>query len=231
MLYKVLILFSVLVLFIFIESRLLKKHIVVYHPLLWGLVELFWYMISFGAVCIGLAELERIEKLNIYKQNEKALTEDYFNKKNLLSAQVWILQIDSATPENEVDGVLWFHKMKGLFDEGMFTNRWEGFLTYSRSYIFKEPGIYANAASNAVEFGWPKNSKLRTDNLFLKDEIKWVVDSLKTFKVKKDRLSQMKPEENTNYKIRYILIFFFLIGLSLKILKIYADYKRASIKK
>ena len=231
MLFRVLILFLVLVLFIFIESRLLRKRIEVYHPLTWGLVELFWYMISFGAVCIGLAELERIEKLNVYKETEKGLAEDYLNKKNLLSAQVWILKIDSTTPDKEVDGILWFHKMKGLFDEGMHTNRWEGFLTYTRSYILKEPGIYANAASNAVEFGWPRNSKLKTENLFLKDEIKWVADSLKTFKMKKDRLYEMKPEENTNYKIRYILICFFLIGLSLKILKIYADYRKATLKK
>ncbi len=226
MIVRITILFLVLIVLIVIESQILKKKIIPYHALTWALVELFWYLISFSAVCIGLVELERIERLNRYAESEKALYSDYIDKKNLLHAQTWILKLDGKFSKKEEEGVLWFHKMKSLYDEGMYTNHWEDFLLYSRSYLLKEPGVYSDASSNALQFGWPKDPKLKTEEIFLKEEIKWVVDSLKSFHEKKQRLLQLKPEENTNYKIRYYLIFFFLVGLSLKIVKIYADYIR-----
>jgi len=230
MLLKILILFLVLLLFIFIESRILKKRIIPYHSKTWSLVELFWYLISFAAACIGLIELERIEKLNKYKERERILSQDYHNKRSNLHAQVWILKIDSTMQAGEEDGVRWFHKMKRYFDEGVYSTRWEDFLAYSKSYIFREPGVITDNEANAIEFSWPRNSKTSPDSIFLRDEIKVVVDSLNSFKSRKDQLFTIKPEENTNYKIRYYLIFFFLIGLSLKILKIYADYKKTVSK-
>ncbi len=226
MIVKILILLSVLIVLVFIESLLLKKQIRTYHFLTWSLVEFFWYMISFAAVCIGLAELERIQQLNVFKEKEKALTEEYYDKKNLLHAQTWLLRIDSTLTSREEDGVKWFHKMKALFDEGLYAPRWEGFLNYSRSFVLKERGVYADVASNSLEYGWPKNLKIKPEELFLREEIIWVIDILKKFKDKKDDLQKIRPEENTNYQIRYFLIFFFLVGLSLKILKIYADYRR-----
>src|SRR5436190_5814569 len=136
---KILSLFGVLVILILIESRILRKRIRNYHPLTWGLIELFWYLISFAAVCIGLVELERIEKLNIYKQKEQALNQDYVNKKNLLHAQTWFLKLDKTLSPSEEDGVKWFHKMKGLFEEGIYTTRWEAFLAFTRSHVLKVP--------------------------------------------------------------------------------------------
>src|SRR5690606_16327766 len=197
----------------------------------WSLIELFWYLISFAAACIGLIELERIEKLNKYKERERILSQDYHNKRSNLHAQVWILKIDKPMKADEEEGVRWFHKMKRYFDEGVYATRWEEFLSYSKSYIFKEPGAISDNEANAIEFTWPRNATINTDSIFLRDEIRVVVDSLSSFKSRKDQLYAFKPEENTNYKIRYYLMFFFLIVLSLKILKIYADYKKALSKK
>jgi len=143
----------------------------------------------------------------------------------LLAAQTFLLKIDSKLPKRELEGVKWFHKMKGFFEEGVYTTRWEGFLFFSRSYILKEPGCYADLHSNALEYGWPEDLKLKEEDLFLKDQIRWVVDSLKLFKQKKDQIAGSKPEELTNYIMRYTLIVLFLTGLSLKILRTYSDYK------
>jgi hypothetical protein len=56
------------------------------------------------------------------------------------------------------------------------------------------------------------------------------VDTLKVFQKHKNDLILIKPEEITNYLVRYSLIVLFLIGLSLKILRTISDYK-SKIKK
>jgi hypothetical protein len=227
---KFVILFLVLLFLILLGSVVFRKSIDNYNPRTWLITELFWLSISFVAVCVGLVEIQRLEKMNIYKEKEKLLLEDYQTKKNLLAAQTFILKLDPKLPKREAAGVKWFHKMKNLFDEGINTNRWEGFLFFSRSYILKEPGCYADLQSNALEYGWPEDLKLKEEDLFLKEEIKWVVDTLKVFQKRKNDLILIRPEEITNYLVRYSLIVLFLIGLSLKILRTISDYK-SKIKK
>jgi hypothetical protein len=230
MVIKFVILFLVLLFLILGGSFLFRKSILNYNPRTWLITELFWLSISFVAVCVGLVEIQRLEKMNIYQEKEKLLTEDYQAKKNLLAAQTFLLKLDPKLSKREAAGVRWFHKMKSLFDEGIYTNRWEGFLFFSRSYILKEPGCYADLQSNALEYGWPEDLKLKEEDLFLKEEIKWVVDSLKLFQKRKTELTLIKPKEITNYMVRYSLLVLFLIGLSLKILRTISDYL-AKIKK
>lgn len=227
---KFLILFLLLLVNIFIGYLIFRKSVLDYNPRTWLITELFWLSISFIALCVGLVEIQRLEKLNIYQEKEKQLTEDYQSKKNLLSAQTFFLKIDSSASPRELAGIKWFHKMKGLFDEGINTNRWEGFLFFTRSYVLKEPGCYADLQSNALEYGWPEDTKLQEEDLFLKDQIRWVVDSLKLFEKRKSELAEIKPKEITNYMVRYSLIALFLVGLSLKILRTVSDYK-AKLKK
>ncbi|MBL7933309.1 MAG: hypothetical protein JNL60_15490 [Bacteroidia bacterium] len=225
MVIKFLVLFLVLLFLIFLGSLLLRKSINSYNPKTWFITEIFWLSISFSAVCAGLIEIERLEKMNTFKEKEKQLMVDYESKKNLLAAQTFILKLDSNLSEREAAGVKWFHKMKALFDEGINTNRWEGFLFFTRSYVIKEPGCYADLQSNALEYGWPEDPKMKEEDIFLKEEIVWVVDSLKSFQKHKDNVAKMKPEEITNYLVRYTLIGMFLLGLSLKVLRTYSDYK------
>jgi hypothetical protein len=206
-------------------SFLLKKSIADYNPQTWLITELFWLSISFVAICIGLVEIQRLEKMNIYQEKEKQVLLEYQEKKNLLAAQTFLLKIDPKLPRREAAGIKWFHKMKALFDEGINTHRWEGFLFFTRSYVLKEPGCYADVQSNALEYGWPEDLKLKEEDLFLKEEIKWIVESLKSFQQRKEELARIKPEEITNYMMRYALIFLFLMGLSLKILRTISDYK------
>lgn len=225
MVIKFLVLFLVLLFLIFLGSILLRKSIKTYNPRTWFITEIFWLSISFSAVCAGLIEIERLEKMNAYKEEEKQLLADYQSKKNLLAAQTFILKLDSSLNAREAAGVKWFHKMKALFDEGINTNRWEGFLFFTRSYVIKEPGCYTDLQSNALEYGWPEDPKMKEEDIFLKEEIVWVVDSLKSFQKRKDHLARIKPEEITNYLVRYTLIALFLVGLSLKVLRTYSDYK------
>lgn len=228
MLIRILLLLTVLIILIILGYFVLRRRIKPYHVKTWAAVEFFWYCISFAAVCIGLFEIERLERLDSYTEQEKLLRQDYNNKRNLLHAQTWLLKLDGGLTPSQEEGARWFHKMKALFDEGLYTSRWEDFLIFSRSYILKEKGVYADVTGNASEFGWPRDTKADPDKLFLREEIVWVVDSLKSFQQRKAGLINSKPEENTNYRLRYYLIFFFLAGLSLKMLKIYADYVRIS---
>src|SRR6478735_11945932 len=123
MLIRFLILFGVLVLLTAVAYRLLRPRIFPFHAKTWSLVEFFWYCISFAAVCIGLVELERLERLNTYTEQEKGLRVDYNNKRNLLHAQTWILKLDKEMTPDEEEGARWFHKMKALYDEGLYTSR------------------------------------------------------------------------------------------------------------
>jgi hypothetical protein len=223
---KILILVSVLAALIFIGAKVFKSSIRVYNPLTWALVELGWYMISFIAVCIGLFEIERIVDMNKYRLREKLLQEHYEGKRGMLYAQTLLLKPDTGAPPHIQESVYWFHKMRTLMDEGWQSNRWENFVQYSRYYIFREPGSYADVLGSMSEFNWPANRNLDPQQLFLKDEIKVVVDSLHHLKLRKHNVLSSRPEENTNYQIRYLLLALYLTGLAMKLLKIYADYRK-----
>lgn len=223
---KILTLIAALLALIFIGSKVFKKSIKVYNPLTWGLVELAWYLISFAAVCAGLVEISRIEELNEYREREKGLQQDFQGKKNFLYAQTWLLKSDTSAPPATRESVYWFHKMKTLLDEGWQSNRWEGFVQYSRYYIFKEPGSYADVLGSMSEYNWPVDKRTNPAELFLLDEIHTVVDSLQSLRIRKQNVLRSRPEENTNYHLRYFLVLLYLAGLAMKLLKIYADYRR-----
>ena len=104
-------------------------------------------------------------------------------------------------------------------------------MQYSRYYIFKAPGSYADVLGSMSEFNWPERKNTDPSKLFLYEEIRDVVDTLHALKVRKHAMIKSRPEENTNYRIRYLLIGLYLAGLSLKLLKIYADYKKARVPK
>jgi hypothetical protein len=221
---KILILLALLIFFIFLSYVLLRKHIRPYRARTWALTEAFWYVISFAALCAGLAELARIEQLNDYKLREKKLQDEYQSKKSLLYAQAWILRLDRQQPIAEREGALWFHRMRSIFDEGLQSSRWEGFLVFSRNYM--KNGRGQDFEGKALEYGWPLKDSIAPDSLGFREEIAWVQDSLLSFRKRKQEVGMLRPEENTNYKFRYILIVFFLAALGMKFVKIYADYLR-----
>jgi hypothetical protein len=227
---RIILLFLALVTLVLLGRRILRKHIIQYNPLTWSLVEFFWYMISFVAVCIGLVEIDRIERLNLYNEKEKQLTEEFQNVKGVLYAQTRLLSKDNLVDKKQREGVTWFLKMHGFMEEGLHTRRWEAFLKYTRSFVFQEPGVFVDARLNAQEFNWPVEPGFDPFSIYLRDEIEWMVDNLKELQKEKEKVLSMKPRENTNYIVRYILIFLYLIGLSLKILKIYADYRKARVR-
>src|SRR5438046_10594591 len=102
-------LFIILVALIIGDVYIFRKRIRNYHPLTWSLVELFWYLISFVAVCVGLVEIDRIEKVNAFRNNERALQEDYQNKKNNLYAQTILLKQEKKMTSSKSEGIRWFH--------------------------------------------------------------------------------------------------------------------------
>jgi hypothetical protein len=228
---KITLLFLSLVALVLLGRWILRRQVTSYNALTWSLVEFFWYMISFIAVCIGLVEIDRIERLNQFAQKEKQLTDQYQNVKGLIYAQTRLLSKDKSNDKGKREGEAWFLKMHSLLEDGLYAHRWETFLKYTRSYVFKEPGFYADPRVNQQEFNWPSDPALNTEKLYLRDEISWMVDNIKELQKQKDRVLSSKPSENTNYIVRYVLICLYLLGLSLKILKIYADYRRIRVNR
>lgn len=223
---KILVLVAALIILTLAASFIFRKSIRQYNAITWSFVELFWYMVSFAAVCAGIVEIERIENLDEYRQREKSFQNEFQEQRNFIYAQTWLLRADSSAPITTQESVLWFHKMKTLLDEGWQSSRWEIFTHYSRYYIFKDPGIYADVVGSMSEFNWPTQRSLNPDKLFLRDEIRAVLDSVQSLSNRKQLVLASRPEENTNYHIRYLLVGLYLTGLSMKLIKILADYKR-----
>jgi len=223
---KITLLFLSLVSLVLAGRWTLRNHITRYNALIWSSVEFLWYMISFIAVCIGLIEIDRIERLNQFTEKEKLLVDQYQNVKGLIYAQTRLLARDEKSDVTKQEGEAWFLKMHSLLEDGLYAHRWETFLKYTRSYVFKEPGYYADPRMNQQEFNWPRDLTIDPAKLYLRDEISWMVDNLKELQKQKDEVLSSRPRENTNYVVRYVLICLYLVGLSLKILKIYADYRR-----
>ena len=223
---KITLLFLSLVSLVLLGRWILRKQILQYNALVWSWIEFSWYMISFIAVCIGLIEIDRIERLNQFTEKEKQLSVQYQNVKGLIYAQTRLLAKDKNLDKQKQEGEAWFLKMHSLLEDGLYSHRWETFLKYTRSYVFKEPGFYADPRVNRQEFNWPSELTIDPEKLYLRDEISWMVDTIKDLQKQKEKVLSSKPSENTNYIVRYVLICLYLVGLSLKILKIYADYRR-----
>jgi hypothetical protein len=223
---KIALLFLSLVALVLLSRWMLRNQIIHYNAVVWGLVEFFWYMISFVAVCIGLIEIDRIERLNQYAEKEKMLADQYENVKGLIYAQTRLLAKDNNSDKHKREGEAWFIKMHALLEDGLYARRWETFLKYTRSYVFRQHGVYADPRVNQQEFNWPSDLNMDPSKIYLRDEISWMVENIKDLQKQKDKVLSSKPSENTNYIVRYVLICLYLLGLSLKILKIYADYRR-----
>src|ERR1044072_2680617 len=107
MLFKFLLLLFTLLALIFLGSIVFRKSIASYNPRTWLVTELFWLSISFIALCVGLVEIQRLEKMNIYQEKEKQLIHEYHEKQNLLAAQTFFLKLDPKLPARELAGIRW----------------------------------------------------------------------------------------------------------------------------
>jgi len=105
-------------------------------------------------------------------------------------------------------------------DDGYDSRKWEGFVNYTEGYVFKAKQFPVNEHIQALKYNWPKNPNITTDDIEFKRDIKLIADKLEMIEQEKERLLKLAPSNKPVTWPRYLIAFVFLIGLSLKILKI-----------
>ena len=185
----------------------------------WGKIELFWVMISFLGVLYGTIEVLNVDKRTEYEELHNAAEINFEEAQILISEHEPALDLRHSS-EGQKTGIEWFHTMANLMDEGYDSRKWADFANYTEGFVFKRKGTAFNEHIQALKYHWPQYPGIKSDDIEFKPDIKLIADKLKTIEQEKDRLLKQAPSNKPVTWPRYLIAFVFLIGLSLKILKI-----------
>jgi hypothetical protein len=221
---------SLLIVFFFIYKRILYPRIQIYDSKLWSVIESVWLIISFIGVSIGIYELDRIKSQIDYKNKETSILGDFQDIKSTIYGLTMVMHIDDSTRPNRRESINWFHTMQSLLEDGYKNNKWRKFVFYTRGFVFKDFGNLADAQENALIFKWPENINQKSEDLEFKDEIDTVTTQLIRLENHIDYFEKQKPDEKPLFLTRHVFLGLFVIALSLKLLKTYADYIKSTSK-
>ncbi|MET3977691.1 hypothetical protein ABIB62_000259 [Mucilaginibacter sp. UYP25] len=185
----------------------------------WGKVELFWVMISFLSVLYGTMEVLKIDKRTEYEELHNAAKIDFEEAQILIGEHLPVLDLHHPSAGQKT-GLEWFHTMVNLMDEGYESRKWEDFANYTKGFLFKTKGISVNEHIRALKYHWPEDPQIKTDDIAFKRDIKLIADKLEAIEREKEQLLKQAPSNKPVTWPRYIIALVFLIGLSLKVLKI-----------
>lgn len=188
-------------------------------PVFWGKVELLWVMISFLGVLYGTIEVLNVDKRIEYEEMHNAAKINFAEVQILINEHVPVLNIRHPS-EGQQTGLEWFHTMVNLMDDGYDSRKWEDFVNYTEGFVFKTKGFAVNEHLQALKYHWPNNPSIKTDDIEYKRDIKLIADKLEAIEQEKERLLKHAPSTKPVTWPRYLIAFVFMIGLSLKILKI-----------
>ncbi|MFD1255331.1 hypothetical protein ACFQ3S_00860 [Mucilaginibacter terrae] len=185
----------------------------------WGKVELFWVMISFLGVLYGTMEVLSVDKRIEYEELHNAAKINFAEVQILIGEHLPALDL-SHSSEGQKTGLEWFHTMVNLMDDGYDSRKWEGFVNYTEGFVFKAKEFPVMGYVQALKYHWPKDPGISLEDIEFKREIKLIADKLEIIEQEKERLLKLAPSNKPVTWPRYLIAFVFLIGLSLKILKI-----------
>ncbi|MFD0752308.1 hypothetical protein ACFQZS_19290 [Mucilaginibacter calamicampi] len=185
----------------------------------WAKVELFWVLISFMGVIYGTIEVLGIDKKGEYDERLDVARLEFQEAQILLGEHVPMFNLTKASEGQQV-GLAWFHKVADLMDEGYESPRWEGFVNYTEGFVFKSKEFPVKPRSEALRYAWPANPDFKSDDIAFKENIKLFADKLENSEREKERLKKQAPDSTPHTLPRYCIALIFLVGLSLKILKI-----------
>lgn len=188
-------------------------------PVFWGKVELLWVMISFLGVLYGTIEVLNVDKRIEYEEMHNAAKINFAEVQILINEHVPVLDLRHPS-EGQQTGLEWFHTMVNLMDDGYDSRKWEDFVNYTEGFVFKTKGFAVNEHLQALKYHWPNNPGIKTDDIEYKRDIKLIADKLEAIEQEKERLLKHAPSTKPVTWPRYLIAFVFMIGLSLKILKI-----------
>jgi hypothetical protein len=185
----------------------------------WGKVELFWVMISFLGVIYGTIEVLNVDKRIEYEALHNAGKTNFEEAQILIGEHVPALDLQHPSAGQKT-GLDWFHTVVNLMDDGYDSRKWEDFVNYTEGFVFKIKGFPVNEHMNAFKYHWPEDPGISSDDIEFKHDIKLIADKLEAIEQEKERLLKAAPSNKPITWPRYLIAFVFLIGLSLKILKI-----------
>lgn len=185
----------------------------------WGKVELFWVMISFLSVLYGTMEVLKIDKRTEYEELHNTAKTSFEEAQILIGEHVPAVDVRHSSAGQKT-GLEWFHTVVNLMDEGYDSRKWEDFANYTEGFVFKTKGFAINERMQAIKYHWPEDPQIKTDDIEFKHDIKLIADKLEAIEKEKEQLIKQAPSNKPVTWPRYIIALVFLIGLSLKILKI-----------
>ena len=185
----------------------------------WGRVELFWVMISFLGVLYGTIEVLKVDQRTEFEEQHDEAKTDFEETQILIGEHVPSVDFRHLSAGQKT-GREWFHTMVNLMDDGYDSRKWEDFTNYTEGFVFKERRFGVNAQIQALKYHWPEDPAIKTDEIAFKHDIKLITDKLEAVERRKENLLKTAPSSKPVTWPRYIIASVFLIGLSLKILKI-----------
>jgi hypothetical protein len=206
---------SLVLLLLFFHTIIPKDIPVVF----WAKVELFWVLISFMGVIYGTIEVLGIDKKGEYEERHDVARMEFQEAQILLGEHAPMFNLAKASEGQRV-GLEWFHKVADLMDEGYESPRWEGFVNYTEGFVFKSKQFPVKSRVEALRYAWPQNPDFKSEDIAFKENIKLFANRLESIEREKQRLKKEAPDNTPHTLPRYLIALVFLVGLSLKILKI-----------
>jgi len=185
----------------------------------WGKVELFWVMISFLGVLFSTIEVLNVDKRIEYEETHNAAKISFAEVQILIGEHAPALDLRHSS-EGQKAGLEWFHTMVNLMDDGYDSRKWEEFVKYTEAFVFKAKGFPVKDHMQALRYHWPQNPNISSDDIEFKRDIKMIANKLEMIEREKEQLLKKAPNNKPVTWPRYVIAIVFLIGLSLKILKI-----------
>ncbi|HWB24596.1 MAG TPA: hypothetical protein VG738_03910 [Chitinophagaceae bacterium] len=169
-------------------------------------------------------EIHHLKVQSAYIEEEEKIMAEFEDIKINLYEQVQLMQPDNTVGDNVKESIRWFHTVATLLEEGYKNDKWKKFISFTRGFVFNEPGYAHLTHDNVLLFDWPKDENLQPADIVYKVEMRHEVDKLIKLQADADKLKEDKPNNKPEFFVRYIFIFYFTVALALKLLRTYAEY-------
>lgn len=185
----------------------------------WAKVELCWVLISFMGVIYGTIEVLGVDRKGEYDERKNAAKIEFEEVQILLGEHAPAYNL-SKSSEGERVGVEWFHRVSDYMDQGYDSRQWEDFVNYTENFVFNDKHYVTDLHKQAIRYNWPLNPDFKSSDIAFKRNIKIIADKLESIEREKEILLRQAPDDKPNTWPHYLIALIFLVGLSLKILKI-----------
>ena len=205
---------------------ILRTSIQNYNLKLWSVVEVIWLLNALVGVLLGINEINRIKTQNEFINKEQKVKICYYEARMAIYGRSSFLRLENAVTSEAKENIRWLFKMRDYIDYGYSDIHWQNFLYYTKGYVFKYPGYLYFLDEDVPKYNWPVDKNIDPKNLPYLEDISYVVEKLDTLKEAIGELNKNVPAKRPDMLFRILWPFVFLLTLTLKLLKIEADYRK-----